>query len=76
VPRGVDDDVVALAALEEAARRVDRDALVLLVLEGVEEEGVLERLARALALAPDGVELALRQRVRVGEQPPTTVLLP
>ena len=41
----------------------------ILVLERVEEEGVLERLARALALAADGVELALRQRVRVGEQP-------
>ena len=68
VPGRVDDDVVARRALEEAARGVDRDALVLLVRQRVEQERVLERLARALALAPHRLELALRQRVRVGEQ--------
>ena len=47
----VDDDVVARSRLEEAARGVDGDALVLLVRQRVEQEGVLERLARALALA-------------------------
>ena len=69
VAGGVDDDVVARRALEEAAGGVDRDALVLLVRQRVEQERVLERLARPLALAPDRFELALRQRVRVGEQP-------
>ena len=68
VAGGVDDDVVALRALEEAARGVDRDALVLLVRQRVEQERVLERLARALALAPHRLELALRQRSGVGEQ--------
>ncbi len=70
VPGRVDDDVVARLALEEAARGVDGDALVLLVVERVEQERVLERLAGALALAPHRVELALRQRAGVGQQPP------
>ena len=68
VPGGVDDDVVALVALEEAARGVDGDPLVLLVGQRVQQEGVLERLAGALALAPDRLELALRQRAGVGQQ--------
>ena len=57
-----------MRALEEAAGGVDRDALVLLVRQRVEQERVLERLAGALALAPHGLQLALRQRVRVGQQ--------
>ena len=40
----VDDDVPALFGLEEAARGVDRDALVLLVVERVEQKCVLEGL--------------------------------
>jgi len=70
MPRRIDDDVVAAARLEEAARGVDGDALVLLVGERIEQEGVLERLAGALAFPPDALELALGQRTGVGEQPP------
>ena len=70
VAGGVDDDVVARRALEEAARGVDRDALVLLVRERVQQERVLERLARALALALHRLQLSLRQRIRVGQQAP------
>jgi len=68
VPRGVDDDVVAPLRLEEAAGGVDGDALILLVRERIEEERVLEGLAGALAFTLDRFELALRQRLRVGEQ--------
>ena len=64
----VDDDVPALVRLEEAARRVDRDALILLVVQRVEQEGVLERLRVAAAVFPYGFELALRQRSGVGEK--------
>ena len=64
----VDDDVPALVRLEEAARRVDRDALILLVVQRVEQEGVLERLRVAAAVFPYGFELALRQRSGVGEE--------
>jgi len=70
VPRRVDDDVVALGALEEAARGVDGDPLVLLVRQRVEQERVLERLPRPLALSPHRLQLPLRQRPRVREQPP------
>ena len=40
----VNDNVPALFGLEEAARGVDRDALVLLVVERVEQKCVLEGL--------------------------------
>ena len=56
------------AALEEHPGGVDGDALGLLVLERVEQEGVLERLRVELALGPDLLELALGQRVGVGQQ--------
>ena len=46
----VEDEVVAQVALEEDPGRVDGDALGLLVLERVEQEGVLERLRVQLAL--------------------------
>jgi hypothetical protein len=36
------DNVVALAGLEETAGGIDRDALGLFILEGVQKEGVLE----------------------------------
>ena len=63
------DDVVPLGRLEEAARRVDGDALRLLVLERVEQERVLEgpRVLRAHRL--DLIELALGQRAGVGHEP-------
>ena len=70
VPGGVDDDVVARLALEEAARGVDGDPLVLLVGERVQQERVLERLAGPLALAPHRLQLPLRQRAGVGQQAP------
>ena len=65
----VDDDVVARARLEEDAGGVDRDALRALVLERVEQERVLERLGGARAQRLHLLELALGQRVGVGEQP-------
>ncbi len=52
VTRSIDDDVVALRRLEEDPGRVDGDTLRLLVLQGVEQEGVLERLGGALTQAP------------------------
>ena len=64
----VDDDVPALVGLEEAARRVDRDALILLVVQRVKKEGILERLRVAAAVFADGFQLALRQRSGVGKE--------
>ena len=61
VARRVEDQVVPPAALEEHPGGVDGDALGLLVLERVEQEGVLERLRVELALGPDLLELAFGQ---------------
>src|SRR5439155_22674398 len=63
------DDVVAAIPLEERAGCVDRDALLLFLQKGVEEEGVLELLALPAADFPDLVELALRERAGVGVEP-------
>ena len=68
-PGRVEDQVRPQAALEEHPGRVDGDALGLLVLERVEQEGVLERLRVELALGPDLLELALGERVGVGQEP-------
>ena len=68
VARRVEDQVRPQAALEEHAGRVDGDALGLLVLERVEQEGVLERLGVELALRPHLLELPVGKRVGVGEQ--------
>ena len=53
---------------EEDARRVDGDSLGLLVLQRVEQERVLERLAVALAVGTDGFELTGGKRAGVGQQ--------
>jgi hypothetical protein len=58
------------------ARLVNGDALRLLVLERVEQEGVLERSRGAGALLPNLLELALGQRTGVGEEPPDDRALP
>jgi hypothetical protein len=42
---------------------------VSMVIPWSQQEGVLERLAGPLALAPDRLQLPLRQRARVGQQP-------
>ena len=64
----VDQDVFASLSPEETPRRVDRDALRLLVLQGVEEEGVLERLAGTLARGLHVLDLPGRNRPRIGEE--------
>ena len=69
VPGRVEDDVVPSRGLEEHAGRVDGDPLRLLVLEGVDQEGVLERLGVALARQPDRIQLSLWKRARVRQQP-------
>src|SRR5207249_7628659 len=66
VARRVDDNVVASLPREERAGGVDRDALLLLFQESVEEEGILELLTLPAADVPDLVQLALRERVGVG----------
>ncbi len=68
-PGRVEDQVFTLARLEEHPGGVDGDALRLFVLERVEQEGVLERLGVQLALGPHLLELALGERMGVGEQP-------
>ena len=69
VSRSVDDDVVALRGHEVDARGFDRDALRLLVLERVEQEGVFKGLRVALAVGADSLELALREAARLREEP-------
>ena len=69
VARGVVDDVVALRRVEEAARRVDGDALRLLVLQGVQEERVLEGARVLLAHLLDLLQLAVGQGAGVGHEP-------
>ncbi len=69
VAGSVEDQVVPQVALEEHPGGIDGDALGLLVLEGVEQERVLERLGVELALGPDLLELSLGERVGVGQQP-------
>jgi len=70
VAGGVDDDVVARRALEEAARGVDRDPLVLLVRQRIQQERVFERLARPLAFALHRLQLPLGKRTGVCQQAP------
>jgi hypothetical protein len=69
VARRVDDQEVALLGLEEDPRGVNRDPLRLLVLERVEQEGVLERLGIPLSVGLDHLELALGERVGIHQQP-------
>src|SRR5438046_1403403 len=50
------------------ARGVNRDALFLLLEEGIEQEGIFEFLALALANTPDLLQLAFRKRPCIREQ--------
>ena len=61
----VDDDVVAPRRVEEGLRGIDRDALVPLGLQGIEQEGEFESHAAALAAGPDLLRLAVGQRAGV-----------
>ena len=65
----IDDDVVALGALEPDLRRVDGDGLVALRLKGVEQEGPLGHHAAAGGDRFDLGHLALRHGVGVEQQP-------
>ncbi len=56
--------------LERDLGNVDGDVLVALGLEGVHEKRPLEGHAAPLATGLDGVELAVRKRARVVQQPP------
>ena len=67
-PGSVENQVVPQPALEEHPGGVDGDALGLLVLERVEQEGILERLRVELALGADLLELPLGKRAGVGQQ--------
>ena len=74
--RRVDDDVVARGGLEEDARRIDRDALRLLVLQRVEQERVLERLRVPLAGRRTCSSLPSGSEPVSASSRPTIVLLP
>ena len=69
VAGSIQDEVGPPGCLEEDPRGIDGDPLGLFVLQGVEEEGVLERLRAALAGRPNLLQLALGQRMGVGQQP-------
>jgi len=70
VTRRVDDDVVAPFRLEEHLRDVDRDALVALFLEAVEEERELERLPLVLADFLHVGDLGLGDETGLGQELP------
>jgi hypothetical protein len=59
---------VPQVALEEHPRGIDGDALRLLILQGVEQERILEGLRVELALGPHLLELSFRKRVGVRQQ--------
>jgi len=46
-PGRIDHDVFALLRVEKAARGIDRDPLRLLILQGIQQERVFERLLRS-----------------------------
>jgi hypothetical protein len=68
VARRVDDHVVALVGLEPDLGGVDGDRLVALRLEGVQDEGPLDRHAPAGRYGLQLLDLARRQGVGVVEQ--------
>src|SRR5262245_550527 len=70
VPWRVDNDVLPTLPREERSRRIDRDALLLLLQESIEQECVFEFLS---LLPTDGlnfIQLAFRQRPRVSVEAP------
>ncbi len=69
VARGIENQIVPLLALEEHPGGIDGDALGLLVLQGIEQEGILERLRVQLALGANLLQLPFGKRVGVGQQP-------
>jgi hypothetical protein len=69
VARGIEQQVVALTALEEDAGGIDGNALRALVAKRIQQERILERLRVARAVEADRFELALGQRAGIGEEP-------
>ena len=74
--RRIENQVGTQPALEEDPSRVDGDPLGLFILERIEQEGILERLGIELALRPDLLQLAFRERVGIGQQPADHRALP
>ena len=66
----VDDEVVAISPMEPRLRHIDGDALELLFLEGVQEEGVLEWPASLLTDASGLFDTARLEGPGVRQQPP------
>ena len=67
--RRIDDHVVARRRAELDLRRVDGDVLLLFLQQRVEQEGVLEVHPLRRAGLLDLLDLAVRQRVGVEQQP-------
>ncbi len=67
VPRRVDDDVGSAGRLELDLRGVDRDVLLLLLEQRIEQEGVFKLHPLLAARRLDLLDLAVRQRLRVVE---------
>ncbi len=68
VSGSVNQDVAPTRGLEEASRRVDRDSLGLLILQGVEQEGVFEGFRIPGACSAHLIQLSLRKRMRISQQ--------
>jgi hypothetical protein len=68
VPRRVDDHIRPAAGVKEHPRRVDGDSLRPLVLERVEQKGILERPRGPDAQVSNLLQLSFRQGSRVRQQ--------
>ena len=66
--RGIDDDILPFLRRKLDLGRINRDALFLLFLKGIEEIGILKGLARFPGDALDLVHCALGQGIRIVEQ--------
>jgi len=79
VPRGVGDDELPARRAEVAPGDVDRDPLLALGLQAVDEEGEIEREAarpEPLRVGAGRLELVLVEPVRVVEEPADEGALP
>jgi hypothetical protein len=73
VPRRVGDDEAPARGLEIAVRHIDRDALLALGLEPIDEQREVERPAArpdTLRIGGELLELVLRDRAGLVQQPP------
>src|ERR1043166_6020023 len=73
---GIDDHVVPNCRPKLNLRRIDRDILLLLLRQGIEEERIFETPTLSGAARPKRLDLSLRQRTSLLQDPPDYSRLP